>query len=158
MNSKLVPPTLTNQEPAAGVQPPRAHLGVEPPLPPRREPPGRIPFRGRLAGLGSDPSPPRPQLLTRRGVVSLHVTAQLEHLSDEERGNQYISFPIQIEQSLMVGSYDKVRQADGRSCLSKRACGCLAVALNGGAVWGCRCWSRASTPRTRPTGSSCRFW
>jgi hypothetical protein len=42
---------------------------------------------------------------------SLHIKSslQLEHLSEAERGSPYISFPLQLEQHLMVGSYHKVR-------------------------------------------------
>jgi len=50
-------------------------------------------------------------VLTLIKHANRHLTdgMQLEHLSEAERGNAYVSFPIQLEQHLMVGSYHKVR-------------------------------------------------
>lgn len=51
-------------------------------------------------------------LLVENRLSEFH--AELELLSDEEAGNRFISFPIQLERQLMVGSYDEVLSAHSR--------------------------------------------
>ncbi|CAN0421390.1 unnamed protein product, partial [Discosporangium mesarthrocarpum] len=45
-------------------------------------------------------------LLVENRLAEFH--SQLELLSDEERENDCVSFPVKLEQYLMVGSYDQV--------------------------------------------------
>jgi hypothetical protein len=47
---------------------------------------------------------------------------QLELLTDEERSDPHIAFPVQLEQSLAVGSYDKVGGDDRGSGKGQGAC------------------------------------
>lgn len=51
-------------------------------------------------------------LLVENRLSEFH--AELELLSDAEAGNPFISFPIQLERQLMVGSYDEVLSAHSR--------------------------------------------
>ncbi len=48
-------------------------------------------------------------LLVENRLAEFH--SELEHLTERERGNAYVSFPILVEQQLMVGSYHKVLES-----------------------------------------------
>lgn len=52
-------------------------------------------------------------LLVENRLAEFH--SELEHLSEAERANVYVSFPILVEQQLMVGSYHKVLEARTRT-------------------------------------------
>jgi 26S proteasome regulatory subunit N12 len=51
-------------------------------------------------------------LLIENRLSEFH--AELELLTDAEAGNPFVSFPIQLERQLMVGSYDEVLSATAR--------------------------------------------
>ena len=51
-------------------------------------------------------------LLVENSLSEFH--AELELLSEEEASTPFISFPIQLERQLMVGSYDELLRANSR--------------------------------------------